>query len=243
LIKKSLFVFCTFLSLLSFGQSTEQVGICSYYADKFHGRKTSSGELYNKNLFTAAHRTLPYNTVVQLTNLRNQKKVLVKINDRGPGIGSRIIDISKAAAIELDIIPYGVAKVKLEVVNVPPIYLKQDTIVDPITSEDVKKEVSVQEVKKEDVNNKNTILNADNQPSSPTGYGVQIGYYKILNNCKNQLCKMQAKYGVKGYIIVEPKAIHTYYRLIMGENTSKSKAIELLNRFKNEIPGCFLYTY
>ncbi len=89
----------------------------SYYADKFHGRKTSNGEIFNMYQLTAAHKTLPFNTVLKVTNLSNGKSVQVRINDRGPFVKGREIDLSKAAAVKLDMIKSGTAKVKLEIVN------------------------------------------------------------------------------------------------------------------------------
>jgi rare lipoprotein A len=93
-------------------------GKASFYADHFHGRETSSGDYYNKNDFTAAHRTLPFNTVVSVTNKRNGKSVIVRINDRGPFVKSRIIDLSKSAAQKLEMVPYGVVPVRIHLLNV-----------------------------------------------------------------------------------------------------------------------------
>jgi rare lipoprotein A len=92
---------------------TEQ-GRASYYSDKLAGRKTSSGERYNIAKLTAAHKTLPFGTLVKVTNLSNGKSVIVKINDRGPMIKGRIIDVSKKAAQTLGMIKAGIANVKLE---------------------------------------------------------------------------------------------------------------------------------
>jgi rare lipoprotein A len=91
-------------------------GTASYYGGKFHGRKTASGERFNQEGRTAAHKTLPLGTKVRVTNLRNGETVDVKINDRGPYHGGRIIDLSKGAARELGMLPAGTAKVKLEVI-------------------------------------------------------------------------------------------------------------------------------
>lgn len=239
MIKKIVTVFFTFFYVFSFGQTFEQTGKCSYYADKFCGRKTASGEIYNKNLFTAAHRTLPFNTVVLVTNLRNQKKVLVKINDRGPNSGSRIIDVSKAAAIELEMLLYGVEKVKIEVVEVPPLYLIQDTTikVNPEPVKKVKEKIPVSNEKTE----KN--VNGDDLTCPDEGYGIQIGYYKILSNCKKQLAKFQTKYNAKGYIFKEQKTQNTYYRLVMGAYPDKKQAAALQAKLKNEIPGCFIVNW
>jgi len=93
-------------------------GKASFYADKFHGRKTASGEIYDKHKFTAAHPTLKFGTRVKVTNLYNDKTVVVRINDRGPAIASRIIDLSYAAAKKLDMIKAGVAEVLVEVIDI-----------------------------------------------------------------------------------------------------------------------------
>lgn len=88
-------------------------GPASWYGPGFHGRKTASGERYNQNALTAAHRTLPFGTNVSVTNLENGKSVIVRINDRGPYVRGRIIDLSKAAAIKIGLTGRGVADVKV----------------------------------------------------------------------------------------------------------------------------------
>ncbi len=92
-------------------------GTASYYANFFHGRLTANGERFDMHDFTAAHRTLPFDSVVRVTNLNNGKVVFVKINDRGPYVGNRIIDLSKAAAQQLDMIECGISKVRIEAYN------------------------------------------------------------------------------------------------------------------------------
>ncbi len=98
-----------------FGQTA--VGVASWYGGEFHGRKSSDGSRFNKEEFTAAHRTYPFGTLVKVTNLKNNKSCVVKITDRGPYAGNRIMDVSKQAAQELGMISSGLAKVKLEVVG------------------------------------------------------------------------------------------------------------------------------
>jgi len=96
----------------------EETGTAVFYSDKLVGRPLTSGEKYDKNALTAAHRTLPLGTMVKVTNLKNNKSVVVRINDRGPhGAKTEIIDVSGRAAQELDMIKDGRAKVKLEVVE------------------------------------------------------------------------------------------------------------------------------
>lgn len=96
--------------------STE--GIASYYHKKFTGRRTASGEAYHPTLYTAAHKTLPLNSYVLVTNLRNNRKVIVRINDRGPFSNKRIIDLSYASAKEIGIIGSGTGKVRIEALHV-----------------------------------------------------------------------------------------------------------------------------
>lgn len=90
-------------------------GRVSYYADKFHGRRTASGQTFNKNAMTAAHRTLPFGTKVEVTNLDNGKSVVVVINDRGPYAHNRILDVSPAAARKLGLIGKGTVMAKVVV--------------------------------------------------------------------------------------------------------------------------------
>ncbi len=89
-------------------------GIASWYGGKFHGRRTANGEIYNMYDLTAAHRWLPFGTLVKVTNLRNHRSVIVRINDRGPFVKNRIIDLSYAAAKALDMIKTGTAPVEIE---------------------------------------------------------------------------------------------------------------------------------
>ena len=93
------------------------VGYASYYADKFHGRKTANGEVFNMHDYTAAHRNLPFGTVLMVTNLENGKKVKVRVNDRGPYVKGRILDLSLQAAKDIGLIKNGVAKVQLKILK------------------------------------------------------------------------------------------------------------------------------
>lgn len=92
-------------------------GKASWYGPKFHGRPTASGEKFNQNAMTAAHRHLPFGTRVKVTNMNNGRSVVVRINDRGPFIGGRIIDLSAAAARTLGLIQSGVAPVSLQILG------------------------------------------------------------------------------------------------------------------------------
>lgn len=105
-----------------------QEGTASWYGADFHGRPTSNGELYNMYIHTAAHKTLPFNTIVRVTHLTTGAATEVRINDRGPFVKKRIIDLSMAAARDLDMVRTGIAPVRIEVLRAgdpPPVYLIQ----------------------------------------------------------------------------------------------------------------------
>lgn len=106
----------TFLTEQGFAQTSE-IGMASYYNDSFEGRMTASGAAYRKNKLTAAHNTLAFGTWIKVTNLKNGKSVMLEVNDRGPFVRGRILDVSKEAAIRLDFIDQGVIEVRIEVLN------------------------------------------------------------------------------------------------------------------------------
>jgi rare lipoprotein A len=97
--------------------SFRQTGIASYYAEEFDGRTTANGERYDMHALTAAHRTLPFNTRVKVTNLSNSLEVVVRINDRGPYKNDRVIDLSLAAAEKIGLIGPGTAEVEIAVMK------------------------------------------------------------------------------------------------------------------------------
>jgi len=97
----------------------DQVGVASWYGPGFHGQRTSSGEVYDMHEMTAAHKSLPFGTVVKVVDLESGNSVVVRITDRGPFIPGRIIDLSKRAAQELGIIDTGTARVGLKVLRWP----------------------------------------------------------------------------------------------------------------------------
>ena len=92
-------------------------GKASWYGPKFHGRRTANGEIFNSYGLTAAHRSLPFGTKVRVTNLRNGRSVIVRINDRGPFIKGRVIDVSAGAAQKLNMVGSGVANVQIDVIG------------------------------------------------------------------------------------------------------------------------------
>src|SRR3954447_13829880 len=111
LLRITLFAFIIFL--VSCGPKITEEGRASYYADKFKGRRTANGEIFRQRKRTAAHRTLPFGTKVTVKNLSNGRKVKVRINDRGPFVKGRMIDLSKKAARRIGMVDAGVADVEI----------------------------------------------------------------------------------------------------------------------------------
>jgi rare lipoprotein A len=108
-------------------------GIASWYGPGFHGRRTANGETYNQEELTAAHRSLPFNTLVRVENVHNGKSVVVRINDRGPYVGNRIIDLSHKAARQLAMVGTGTADVRLTIINPDPEYDRQEYLQERFT--------------------------------------------------------------------------------------------------------------
>jgi rare lipoprotein A len=108
---------------LPFGavQASVQEGMVSWYGAQFHDRPTASGERFDLNAMTMAHPTLPFGTKVRVTNLRNGRSVVVRVNDRGPFVGHRIADLSQAAASFLGMMNRGVAKARIEILRDEPV--------------------------------------------------------------------------------------------------------------------------
>ncbi len=142
--------------------SAAETGQASWYGGKFQGRQTANGEIFDTYKLTAAHKTLPFGTIVKVTNLHNNKSVEVRINDRGPFVEGRIIDLSKAAADAIDMTTRGVATVRLEIISSPG------------GNDDGKAEISA----------------AQSQAEADSGFIVQIASFSKLDNAENTLKKL-----------------------------------------------------
>ncbi len=138
----------------------DEFGIASYYSDLFQGKPTASGELYNKGKLTAAHKTLPFGTLVKVTRLDNNASVQVTVNDRGPFISGRIIELSREAATRIDLIQDGATRVKVEIVKEKPepAEIASTTPVErPTSYENTDKKIVKKEVPKPATKNQNSL--------------------------------------------------------------------------------------
>ena len=161
----------------------------SYYAEDFHGKKTSNGEKFNMNALTCAHKSLPFNTILKVTNLSNGKSVEVRVNDRGPFVATREIDLSKAAAVKLGMIGSGTAKVKLEIVKQGP-----DTKLSRQTAESAAKIMA----KLGGTSSSSTTTAKNLAPG--TYWDIQIGAFKSKDNAKAR-AKELSKAGFKDIVL------------------------------------------
>lgn len=203
-----------------------QTGKASFYADSFEGSTTASGEKYKASKLTAAHKILPFGTVVRVTNLATQAQVEVTINDRGPYKEGRVIDLSRAAAEKLGMINTGVADVKIEIVDAGDGKTKT-----PAVAVD---HVAVEEKEYYDFKI---------SPVVPKGFGAQVGTYQELVNLFRISETLKNKYKKK--IIVQVKVINgvKYYALILGPLGNREKAETLVSDLKKQFPDAFVFDY
>ena len=228
----------SFSSIL-LAQTYVQYGKASFYARKFNGRRTSSGEIYMNSLMTAAHRTLPFNTVVRVTNLDNNKMVEVRVNDRGPKYKSRIIDLSRNAAKELDIIRQGVGNVKVEVVQ---LYYT------PVDSDSIR----IQAQKSNPPIDTNVYADTANMNKSawykvlvkdvvPIGFGIQVGAFSQYTNMMKEIDTLQNLFSYSILVQSIKTNDQLFYRVILGPFESKEHAQQaMLEIRKKKIKGFIL---
>lgn len=218
------FALLLFFATASFAQT--QTGKASFYADKFEGSPTASGEKYRHSKKTAAHKTLPFGTKVRVTNLENNKTIEVVVNDRGPYVDGRIIDLSRSAAEELDYINKGLAEVRIEVIDAGD--GKGGGVNVPIDR------VVVDEKE---------FYDFEIQRFEPKGWGVQIGTYQELVNLMRLADNLKNSYKKK--VNVQVKIVNgvKYYSICLGEFPSRSKAENFINEVKKKFPDAFLVEY
>ncbi|QSE98380.1 septal ring lytic transglycosylase RlpA family protein [Fulvivirga lutea] len=203
-----------------------QEGKASYYADKFEGRPTASGEKYKHSKLTAAHKTLPFGTIVKVTNVKNNKTVEVRINDRGPFVEGRVIDLSKSAAEKLNFINDGLADVKIEVVDAGD--GKGGGLSQPVGH------VSVDE---------REFYEFDVDRIDPKGFGVQIGSFKELANLVRLADNLKSSYQKE--VTVQVKVLNgvKIYTIVVGDFKNREKASEFKAKLQRRYPDAFIVDF
>jgi rare lipoprotein A len=234
-----LFIFFFSFSPNTFGQEVgdTQNGLASWYGSKYHGKRTSSGQVYNRHKLTAAHNGLPLGTTVKVTNTANGESVVVYINDRGPFRGARIIDLSEAAARKIDYHKEGLAKVTVEVLELPEEFLaSRAKSQKPVLEPEVKEEViaSAATPVATPSSSKTDIASSEGPVMKPVVvpavtpqpmYVVQAGAYSSVSNAEAQVEKLRRMYQKMPIALVEEtvngKKVH---RILAGKFVSKTIA-------------------
>ena len=192
-------------------------GIASWYGPNFHNKKTSNGEIYNMNLHTAAHKTLPMNTIVKVYSIDTKKSTIVRINDRGPFVEKRIIDLSSAAAKDIDMVKTGTARVNIEVIGFGGVVsndaVSHSTIIkDMVNSTELKKEFktgNVEEIVEGGI------------------FSVQIGAFRNKSGAEHY--QNTHKYGTYSTIIKEGEfSGGVIYRVFVSGFKSEAEAKDFL---------------
>jgi len=215
-----------FILLASVAFAQTQTGKASFYADKFEGRPTASGEKYKHSKLTAAHKTLPFGTKVRVTNVANNQTVDVVINDRGPYVDGRVIDLSKSAAEKLGFVNLGLAEVKIEVIDAG----------DGKTS-DTPRPIGHVEVEEKE------FYDFEVERNKPTGFGVQIATYQELVNLMRLTDNLKKSYQKK--VTVQVKVLNgvKYYGLILGQFSTRTKAESFRADVKAKFPDAFIVEF
>jgi rare lipoprotein A len=199
-----------------------QTGIASWYGPGFHGRPTSSGEIYNQYDLTAAHQTLPHGTRVRVTNLTNGRSVQVRINDRGPFVDDRIIDLSYAAARQIDMIGPGTAPVRMEVLNAEWVEPVQVADASPPTLAAVSVAPAVVELPVP----RPAPPRPEIRPVSlqaPSSYAVQIAAFTDYERARRAQHDLEAR-GAEAHLGMVEEGSMRYYRLRVGPFGEREQA-------------------
>ncbi|MCF0242676.1 MAG: septal ring lytic transglycosylase RlpA family protein [Treponema sp.] len=199
LFMKPIFKFVLFFTILIFSPLYAQElykakAVASFYGADFHGKKTSNGEIFDMNAFTCANKELPFNTILKVTYLKNGKSVNVRVNDRGPFVIGRDIDLSTAAAKSLGMTGAGLAEVKLEIIKKGP-----DTKLSRDTAASAKKIMA----KKQAASGNKTQI--EKEPEKGKIWDIQLGSFSSKDNAK-ALAKKLSKEGFTGIVLKTTKA-------------------------------------
>ena len=205
-------------------RSYDKTGIASFYANKFEGRTTANGEIYYHAKKTAAHRSLPFGSIVKVTNIENNKQVVVRINDRGPFIDNRIIDLSKSAAQDLGFVDKGLSKVRVEL----------------IASTNDLPDTKINTHKKE---TKNIYYKINSELVKPKEKGVQIGSYTDDENVIKLIAELKSKYNENIYVEIAEVKKQKVYRIILGNYNSGAQLNALKKKLSKVYPDCFIVEY
>ncbi len=213
-------IFISLLFLLAPHEASAQIlpssyreqGLASYYASSFHGLLTANGEVFNSYDFTAAHKELPFNTILLVTNLRNSSSVVVRVNDRGPYIKNRIIDLSHPAAKRIGMMHRGVARVDVQELNV--IQLTDD---------------------KEKIFNKNSLLDINGKPAELSNYSINVWDSFSLEHVIYMVINLRITMDINDiYIQGKGHGSKQRYTIYISKISTREEANSTLQRLRDD---------
>lgn len=211
-----------------------EVGKASYYGKKFHGRKTASGEIYHSGKLTAAHKSLPFGTLVKVVNPKNGKSVTVKINDRGPYAKGRIIDLSGAAAEQIGLLSSGVATVELTS-NFDSNLAQTKKLKKQKLAETADENISSFENTIEfcdQIEEAGKTYDKDGSSVAISGYGIQLGSFRNLQYATDLAESLCYEEPQEIFIHIEEKENQKFYRVLVGHCIEKQEAQLFLNNLQ-----------
>ena len=223
-----------------------QEGNASYYGDNFEGRVTASGERYSHLKATCAHVSIPFGSLVKITNLDNNQTAIARVNDRGPFVPDRIIDVSKSVAERLVMIGTGIARVRIEVVDNQGIKLNsQEEVSKTAVTDGDKKTTNLQttEIKTNQQAAPSEAIeyfSVEVQKQTKKGFYVQLGSFREQTNIFLLLAEAQEQFGKKTCVQVVAVNNDRLFKLLIGPFTSRSDAEKVKQSAQTKYPGCFI---
>ena len=202
----------------------KETGVASWYGSDFHNKRTANGELYNMHAVTAAHRTLPLPSIVRVTNLENGKSIIARVNDRGPYVKNRIIDLSQKGAEMLGYKNQGTARVKVEIMAKESKALKEAMLSATNSSKTYNKAIKYSEISEPSTSSAVTP-----SPKPQTGnFFVQVGAFSDLNKAK-EVAENMSRFG-KVSIEEAYLSKNGIYRVRIGAYKTRDEAMQILDR-------------
>ncbi|MFN8278291.1 MAG: septal ring lytic transglycosylase RlpA family protein [Chitinophagales bacterium] len=215
-----IFFLCSF-GLPAFSQ---EAGTASFYHDYFNGKRTASGELYDEKKLTCAHKTLPMGTVLKVTNLDNDKSVIVRVNDRGPYVKGRLLDLSKSAAKILGYLQQGTARVSYEVVSDVAAAPPKDTVTAAPGAPRM-------------------MMVTETDTSTHLNFGVKIASYEDAKLAFNIAREMKQQYNEWCFIQSVKLLRGNLYRIFAGNFATAEEAEVLRQKVKKTYPDSYVIEY
>ncbi len=226
-----IFIFLTLCLLLSTSATyAQEVGLASFYHSFFNGKKTANGELFDNTKLTCAHKNLPFGTMLKVTNIENDQSVIVRVNDRGPYVKGRLLDVSLAAAKKLGFVNKGTATIMYEIYK----EVKEDAKVDTLRMVDT---LSIPKA-----STFYTISLVDTVFFDY--YGVKVATFESFTDAMKSVNALVIKYKIPAHIEdVSTGSSTKLYRVFLGSFLTKGEAEKIVHKTKKNYPDSYVVQY